>query len=387
MENSDSFCILPWVHLHADTSGKIKSCCNANITFGNLSTHSWEEIWKGEKAEAFREKLISGEKDKRCSNCFNVEASGKKSIRQISNEKYKDYIDAFPEKPIYLDIRFSNICNFKCRTCWHGASSKWFEDAKVLKNTAGKEAIISLEQKSPGFIDDIIELIPDMEEIYFAGGEPFLMKEHFEIINALIKAKNFDIKVRYNTNLSTFKYKESALFDSLKKFSDITFGISVDGIHAKGEYIRKGQNWEDLITNCFRLKNEIPQAKLEIHPTVSVFNILEIGSIHQYFVNEGIIKINDIYLNFLERPDYYNVKILTKEAKSTITLTLEKHIEWIEGKSGDAEQFINLIDYLIKEDWSHKIPFFLNETNKLDKIREESFARSFPELNHLLMRQ
>jgi len=152
---------MPWLHLYIDTGGKAKACCNTSITYGSVRNQTVKDIWNGERINEFRTNLLNGEIDKRCAICFNKEAAGKSSIRTETLAKYKSLIPAVLDndkslKPIYLDIRFSNVCNLKCRTCWHGASSSWFEEAKVLKNNLGNKAIIKATTNNQELIKEVI---------------------------------------------------------------------------------------------------------------------------------------------------------------------------------------------------------------------------------------
>ena len=211
-ELEDSFCLMPWVHLYVGTNGKANACCNTSITYGSVRNQPIDSIWNGDKINQFRKQLLEGVKDKRCSICYNKEAAGKASIRTETLVKFKRHIPIALEnktltKPVYLDIRYSNVCNLKCRTCWHGASSSWFEDAKVLKTNFGDKAIIKATTKNTKLIEDIVTYSDELEEVYFAGGEPLLMEEHYEFLDLLIEKKSFNTRIRYNTNLTQLKLK------------------------------------------------------------------------------------------------------------------------------------------------------------------------------------
>lgn len=329
---------MPWLHLYVDTGGKAKACCNTSITYGSVRNQAVEEIWNGDKINSFREKLLKGEKDKRCAICYNKEAAGKSSIRTETLEKYRSIIPAVLKnekslKPIYLDIRFSNVCNLKCRTCWHGASSSWFEDAKVLKNNFGDKAIIKATTNNQKLIGDLISYSDSIEEIYFAGGEPLLMEEHYALLDELLEKKETKTLIRYNTNLSQLKLKNNFAIDYWKQFENVQLSVSIDGVGEEVELIRKGLKWKVFIANLKLVKNKCPHVKIEIAPTVSVFNVFTLSNLHQYFYNKGLIKsVNDIYLNLLERPNYYNIQVLPEEKKRIVQTILEGHILWVKKK-------------------------------------------------------
>ncbi|MEO9966598.1 MAG: twitch domain-containing radical SAM protein [Reichenbachiella sp.] len=387
---------MPWLHLYIDTNGMVKACCNANITFGNINTQSVEEIWNGEPIRQFRRLMLEGRKDRRCATCFQKEEAGKSSMRLETLEKFDHKLDWVGQthesgfsknsKPIYFDIRFNNLCNLRCRTCWHGASSSWFEEAKLLNTNLGQQAIIQATTDNMSLIGQLLKNPNEIEEIYFAGGEPLMMNEHYEVLDQLIQTSCTSVHLSYNTNLSTLKLKSRSVLDLWEKFEHLTISVSIDGLHDQAEYIRKGLKWDLFIDNMSTIKARLPHAKLEIAPTISVFNIIGLGDLHQYFVNEGLIGADSIYLNVLSRPDYYNIKILTESLKHQAEANIRRHLEWLKPLSISENlisEFESVIQYMNHEDWSKKITQLKTHIQTLDQMRSEQFKVVFPALNSL----
>lgn len=379
----DNFCLMPWLHLYIGTDGKANACCNAPVTYGSIRSQTIKEIWEGEKINTFRKNLLNGEKDKRCSICYNKEAAGKSSIRTETLAKFQSHIPTILKgekltKPVYLDIRFSNVCNLKCRTCWHGASSSWFEDAKVLKTNLGEKAILKATTNNSELIDEVIEYSEELEEIYFAGGEPLLMEEHFELLDKIIKQKSFSTRIRYNTNLSVLKLKEKSVIDYWKQLKNVHLSISIDEKEDRVEVIRKGLKWAKLIENIKTIQKECPHVKIEIAPTISVFNIFTIGQLHQYFYTEKLIPtVNSIYLNLLERPNYYNIQLLPLVDKEMVKLSIEKHIEWLKEKNSNnhiIEEFQSILSYLFAKEDHKSMALFNLKNQALNQLRNEELT-------------
>jgi radical SAM protein with 4Fe4S-binding SPASM domain len=146
LEQSKTFCIMPWVHFHVTQYGTVTPCCQApwqeEQAFGNINKESINEIWQGEKIKQFRRTILAGKADKRCESCFKREKEGFTSLRKITNHKYKHKFDLAlntnklgeigSTPPVYFDIRFSNVCNLRCRICGPWSSSSWFSDAVKL---------------------------------------------------------------------------------------------------------------------------------------------------------------------------------------------------------------------------------------------------------------
>jgi sulfatase maturation enzyme AslB (radical SAM superfamily) len=383
---------MPWIHLYIDTKGLVKACCNANITFGNINNQSIDEIWNGEKIKQFRSQLLKDVQDKRCEFCYTNERSGKSSVRLETLGKYHHHIElvnttdgegnAPQSKPLYFDIRFNNLCNFKCRTCWHGASSSWFDEAKKMKTNYGGKAVISATNDNENMIDNLVSFSPEIEEIYFAGGEPLMMEDHYYLLQRLLQKGKKEVLLRYNTNLSTLKLKAHSAIYYWREFKQVRLSVSIDAMGTQGEYIRKGLNWDKFLKNMIVIKTELPHVHLEIAPTVSAFSIFTLASMHRFFVENKIVAIDGIYLNMLDRPDYYHIRILPIGFKNTIVAKLESHLTWLDEQSASSRvrsEFEAIIHLLVSEDWSHLWPVFQKHTKLIDFSRNENFEKVFPD--------
>lgn len=382
-ELKDNLCLMPWLHLYVGTDGKANACCNAPITYGSVRNETVKNIWEGEKINTFRAQLLKGEKDKRCAICYNKEAAGKSSIRTETLAKFEEHIPKILAgdqltKPVYLDIRFSNVCNLKCRTCWHGASSSWFEDAKALKTNFGDKAIIKATTNNPKLIHETIAYSDELEEIYFAGGEPLLMEEHYELLDEIIAKKSFSTRIRYNTNLSKLQLKDKSAIEYWKQLKNVHLSISIDDKEERVEVIRKGLKWDTLIENIKTIQKECPHVVIEIAPTISVFNIFTVAELHRYFYEEQLIpSINSIYINLLERPNYYNIQILPKEEKLKAQLVLENHIDWLgtlKAETALINEFKAIVNYLFLKEDSKGLSQFRKQTERLNALRNDSIS-------------
>ena len=116
-------------------------------------------------------------------------------------------------KPISFDYRISNLCNFKCMTCTPVYSSSLSEDYKKVHPISSMNAGFSFPGKTE---DDVFEQIlphlPYVKEIYFAGGEPMMQKEHYMVLEKLIEM-NLKPIIRYNTNFSRLSLGKYNVFD------------------------------------------------------------------------------------------------------------------------------------------------------------------------------
>ena len=367
------FCLMPFIHYHVGNSGYVKACCVANINYGNCNTQAFNEIWQGDAINKLRTKFLLGESDPRCAVCLNIEKAGGKSIRQETHEKFKWDKELNP-LPIYFDIRFSNACNFACRTCWHGASSAWFPEANKLKRTAGSTALIQNITDFENFITETGESLLQAEEIYFAGGEPLINEQHYALLEYLIENKHTKLRLRYNTNFSILQFNGHNILDYWKQFEHVEILASVDAHKNLGGYIRKGFKWENFLKNRDAIRS-LPHIKFKLAPTISVLSIDNLPELYQTCVDLNLIHKEDFYINILERPYYYNTKAIPKPIKERIAEKYENFYHWAdknEVPQSVLKQFQECIAYMQNEDLNKHWKKFIEETELFDKMREES---------------
>ncbi|UTW65926.1 twitch domain-containing radical SAM protein [bacterium SCSIO 12643] len=372
MENSKPYCLMPWIHFHVGDNGLAKACCVANIPFGNINTSPFEDIWNGESIQKLRSRFLNGEPDKRCAQCVNLEAAGGKSIRQETYEKFAHLdISLDSPVPIYFDIRFSNVCNLKCRTCWHGASSSWFEDAKKLKTQKGQKAVIQNIQDFHRFIAELGTYLRNAKEIYFAGGEPLVTEEHYLLLNWLIEQRQTKVKLRYNTNFTFLKYKQHDVLELWQNFESVEVMASLDAIGPLSTYIRSGSKWNKVIQNFNRIQS-IPNIQFKISPTISVLNIQSITDLISYTLDNHMISEKGLYINILERPIHYNIQILPHSKKEQIDQKIKTYISSLSSKR-IQDQLQEILQYMWAQDLSTHWEKFHLQNGKIDHIREETF--------------
>jgi len=376
MNKNLPYCLMPWIHLHIGDQGKARACCVANIPFGDINSDRLEDIWNGAAINQLRDKFANGIPDKRCAQCIHVEQAGGKSMRLETQEKYQDTDWNSQALPFYFDIRFSNVCNFRCRTCWHGASSKWFQEAKILGRNVGEKAIIKNIQDFDQFIEKCGPALQKAKEIYIAGGEPLVTEEHYLLLDWLIANGNTDLLLRYNTNFSKLNFKHWDVLNLWAKFSNIELMASLDARGKLGEYIRKEMDWSVILMNREMIKS-LPNIRFKVSPTVSVLNMEQLPEFYKELVQSEFILPEEIYINILERPNYYNIQIFPTDRKRTINLAFKSFFLWMEEFGIPKEikaKFQVCLDYMNGKDESRFWQRFLDETGRLDEVRGEMWT-------------
>jgi radical SAM protein with 4Fe4S-binding SPASM domain len=405
LTESKSFCMLPWVHQHAYPDGRVYPCCFAEYSHpvGNLKKNTMREVWNQEDYKEIRRLMLEDKPVKQCTKCYEQEGNGFSSMRYDANRNYGHNISdvdktspdgTHPEFKIrYWDVRFSNLCNFRCRTCSPVFSSNWYNDHVKLYNKIPDVNGVDLARveyaagNEEHMITQMEEHIPYLEQVYFAGGEPLIMKEHYVLLEKLIEAGRTDVCIQYNTNFSELAFKDKHVFEYWKHFRTVGVGASLDGSGARAELMRKGTDWKQAVRNRERMLEEVPHIDFYIAATISAMNVLHVLDFHKEWVELGFIKPKDFNVNICQSPDWYRIDLFPQEFKEkVIKPAYERHIEWLEPLDTlkrATTGFKGAINFLMANDGSNHLDKFKNEIALLDNLRGENFWNTFPELGEI----
>jgi organic radical activating enzyme len=367
---------------------------------GNCKDNTLKEIWNSEEQRKLRQDMLTETPNPACGRCYEQEESGFFSGRKSANKHHGHHIarvDATQEngyveqfEMTYWDIRFSNLCNLKCRSCGHIFSSSWYQDQAKLAGDdwAKNNRVLNIAGRNE--TDMWQQLLPHLdyvEQIYFAGGEPLMMEEHYLILEELERRGRFDVRLIYNTNFTHTKLKKRSVFDYWRKFSSVAVGASLDAQGPRAEYIRKGTDWATVEHNRQEMMSICPDVDFYISPTLSIMNALHLPEFHRAWVNAGLLKPQDLNVNILQDPAHYRIDIATPEYKKILQEKFEAHLEWLrplDHLNRATVGFESAITFMNATDNQHLLPNFWNKTRQLDKIRQESWQDVIPELDALL---
>ena len=396
LKESKTFCIYPWIHLHAYPTGEAYPCCHAEMkpgVVGNCRTQTLEQIWHGEPMQRLRSDMLNEHEHPACTRCYEQEKSGFFSGRRSANKHHGHHIKKLAENPFeitYWDIRFSNLCNLKCRSCGHIFSSQWYQDQARLAGGDWKERNIVLNYAGRTETDMWEQLEPHLdyvEQIYFAGGEPLLMEEHYRILDELERRGRFDVRLIYNTNFTHTDLKGRLVFDYWKKFDSVAVGASLDAMDGRAEYIRKGTEWSKVVENRKQMLKICPEVDFYISPTLSIMNALHLPQFHRAWVQQGLIRPQDLNVNILQDPAYLRIDIAPTDYKCQLESGYWSHIQWLK-QVGDplgraTQGFESAIQFMNATDNTNLIDTFWRKAHDLDSIRNENILAVLPELKAL----
>jgi len=240
---------------------------------------------------------------------------------------------------------------------------------------AGKTEIDMWEQLLPHI--DYVELI------YFAGGEPLMMDEHYRILDELERRKRFDVVLLYNTNFTQTKLKDRSVFDYWRKFKKVAVGASLDAMGPRAEHIRNGTKWQQVVANRRRMLEICPEVDFYISPTLSIMNALHLPDFHRSWVDQGLLRPQDLNVNILQGPAHYRIDIANAEYKKHLCEKYHKHLEWLrplDHLKRATTGFEAAIQFMMATDNSHLIKTFWSNTRQLDGIRNQKTLDVLPEL-------
>lgn len=389
-----SFCFSPWAHLEISSQGEFKPCCvyresikDSDGRVFNINDDSIETVYTSHYLTDLRKQFINGERPSGCSHCWLAEQHNVKSNRHWTTSYLgvaaqtlqieQDSIDNI----ISLDIKLGNLCNFKCRICTPGYSSRIAEEqANHFKTVIDLK---TLNQKGQWVNHSEIwkmlgTLGSQLINIDFYGGEPFLIKQHEVFLNYLIDQNHASkIRLHYNSNGSVYP---SHLFEKWKCFKQVDIAFSIDNIGQRFE-LERGGDWQKVQQNLDQfLASKLPNMELNVFTTINVQNVYYLEELIDWFETKNF---NSLFFNLLERPKFLSISSMNDELSRAIIdrlcligqTKIEKYnlntfIEMIKQNKNSSDMIDELREYMLK----------------LDNIRNQNFKHTHSEIANIIYR-
>lgn len=400
---SKTFCSLPWIHLATHPHGGVTLCCiadhtnsesraknfdeNGNPIWLTLGKDSIDDIMNSDYYKQTRLQMLNGEVPKACERCFIEEQNGIRSKRLEENENYKDFTienaksitdDSGKIKvPMkFVELRLGNLCNVKCRSCNPASSTKWVKEYKELeKNFDFVTSYRWVDDfswiENDKFWDDLFDNSDELEMIYINGGEPTLVKKHWEYLDKLVEkdmAKN--ISLWYSINMTNLPPKT---FDVWKKFKNVRISCSIDDIGARNLYLRYPTKWDSVLKNLNLLLGE-KYLDVSVCQTISFLNVFYMDEFYDYFHNHRKLHVHQ---NMVYDPEFLSPWILPLKIKQDIVDRCEKVM--------DKSDFDIFKSYMMNNKSNEKLLQQGIEYNEyLDTTRKENMRETFKELFEVL---
>ena len=391
------FCPAPWSHLYY----QMNSPSPCHIIRNNQLNMTVEEYHNSDWLKEIKTDMVEGRVPKACSNCKAKEDLGLKSTRgamwkyygigpepEYENMWFYNKFDVdTPSHIRRLELRFSNLCNMKCRMCDETSSSEWALEKKKynlapsivnnidgLQDTNSSHVIRITEDKIDALKN--VELLTHLVRVCFTGGEPLLIKEYYDYMDFLIDSGlNKQTDIELFTNCSVY----NPLFvDRLNKFKHVELTMSLDGVGKTAEYIRHGMPWSTIQKNVLKFNSLPKPIKIYVNVAISAYTLLDVSSLAKFLMelyetNPTIgIKCYTVLmmgLRFQCAPNHLQKVMLEQLNEAIDTLTVPNFDIF-------RNELINLRTELLT--WKEiRVNTFYDFTKQYDEIRNESFEETF----------
>jgi len=442
------FCPVPWSYLALKNNGDFRVCCHANTSNDrgllrkeddskfNIATDKIQDARQSKLMNEVRLSMLNNVEHATCVRCDKEDLAGMHSRRQYEKERAQDVtlekalevtnadgsIDTQKMAVRFMDLRFGNRCNLKCRMCGPTDSELWYDDhvnlwdqttfneggeqVQLIQNAKGKW---TADTKKYNWIDEdhswdqIKSNLNELEYIYIVGGEPLLVSGHVEVLKECIeRGLASKITLEYNTNLTLLP---DDVLELWKQFKIVRVGISIDGVKEVNDYIRSPSKWGQIEFNLNKLMSHNTKLNFEVwfSLTYQAYNAYHLITVLEWIKNEfvlsdkpGFSKIS-LKTHPLHKPEHLSVKILPENNKAELIQQYCDYIQKLKNEQNlistprfekflkSTEKTLNSnIAFIKNEDLSIHLDTFLRFTKDLDKMRSENIEKVIPEIGRLI---
>ena len=335
MNKPESLCLAPWTHTYLSPQTERRMCCASREPAQNFEQYidtaggtgryipiTLEQHWNSEHMRSVRRRMMAGETLPECEVC---------NDKLLNTSVYRTYFDhLFGHKiaevynntlpdgsttmvPVSWDYRFSNLCNFRCRTCGDMLSSAWETEQKThdmvdFTNSKNNWMVPAIRREISRYQDTQIESEfssaveqHQVEEVYWVGGEPLMYEQHWLYMKRIVELGDGPrLYARYNTNLSRVEYKGISLYrDILSHIRDWQICASLDGTNQIGEYIRTGLDYEQFIRNFEHgLEYATNPRQMRLDFTLTLPGMFETGAMEKLSQKYGVQLLAKVIFSF-----------------------------------------------------------------------------------------
>ena len=393
-------CVLPWVSLETSPIGTVRPCCLAEQEITNdtgqkfhLTQNTLSDIQHSAYMQDLRQQFLRGERPATCRKCWREEDAGRTSKRMHTLERLRHLLPAASwtedARPLmFLDLKLGNICNLKCRICGSWSSSTFAaEEVSHLPDGVDRRRSHHYNmmrqgawpRQSPGFWQDLEQISNDIRYIEFTGGEPFMINEHFDLLQRLVdQGLAANIELHYNTNGTIVPDRGP---DIWRHFRVVEVAFSIDDVGDRFEYQRSNARWAEVQANInwFRsLRDRLSCIQLQVCSTVNVFNVMYLGELAQWNRNQAF---DFVYWNMLHEPSYLSIASLPRAVK----LRIQHVLRDCEVVPEDRAEFQRIEEFMM-QGWSHDTAQELRQhIRELDQRRGQNLELVAPELADVIV--
>ena len=378
---------MPFVHAFV-TPNIISPCCAYT---GDLKFNSKDQYWQSEQLRQIQDNMLNDVRDKGCQICWKKEDRGYSSLRQHSNEIYKEHIEAVKKQsvaswPFYIDLRLGNLCNLKCRMC----VSEWSSQiaGEILENPQ-EDWIDTPQQKIIELDDDTWNVLhkwmPFVRRVFMTGGEPTIIKKNLEYIDKIVASGHSkDVELIFTTNATNIN---QAFKEVGKEFKSVSYNVSIDAVGDLARYIRYPSDWDTIDKNLKNIGEGV-----SFNTTIQWLNMTRLDDIFNYIQHCGI-DFGGVWFQLVTDPHYldpiYAPRFMKEKCISDITnflnssfLKQEKYSNILYGELKKSLEQTKT--YLTKNlDNVKYTKEFLMRMEILDRLRGQNLFQVLPEFKQI----
>jgi len=391
----DKFCVLPWISLEASPIGTVRPCCLADdeIVDNNgskfkLLNSTFADIQSSKHMRSLRQEFLAGKQPATCRRCWAEEDAGRTSKRMHTLNRLK-HMGISPEwaedaKPLmFLDLKLGNICNLKCRICGSWSSSQFAaEELKYVQDKKNSFHYTMLQdgawpRENSQFWAELDRSLNDIRYLEFTGGEPFLIQEHFDLLQTLVnQGVAHQVEIHYNTNGTQYPEHAEQIW---RHFKHVEIAFSIDDVGDRFEYQRTNAVWTEVVDNIERfrqMRKRNDNITLQVCCTVNIFNVLYLADVAAWIDQQGF---DFVYWNMLHDAPWLSIAHLPAPVKMAIAdhLNTQSFRPEYQAEIQKIVEFMNLGTSTDGKD-------LIKNIQQLDSRRNESLKLVAPELTKIL---
>lgn len=388
-------CLYPFTNLTVQVDGTAAPCCKYNLNQedmsvreNNLRENNLEELFFQPAMENLRKRFLSGEEPEGCRACWDEEAAGIESMRQsrewYSSQKYLSPEDDHFENPRIrtLDLKFSTLCNLKCRICGPYLSSTWLKEA-VDVGWMDRHLSYAFSRNSERKFDKVSQnleifkrILPSINVIDFHGGEPLMQPEHRMLLDIIDQSPISDgLTLVYNTNGTQH---DPRFVSTWNKVPLVILNFSIDDLFRRFEYQRYPAKWDEVMVNIKKYQEMTNgNVRKRLCTTVSLYNIFYLDE----FINHNMTTTKmPILLNMLHYPEIMHIKNLPLPMKLLVSHKLRSISEEALSYLSKESPITSVISYMMNTQGDPTaLKRFMKVTETHDRYRGDKFSDVFPE--------
>lgn len=357
----DKFCVLPWISLETSPIGTVRPCClaeeeitdDAGLKF-DLNKASFNGIQNSGYMQDLRQQFLDKKQPQTCRKCWREERAGRTSKRLHTLDRLKHMI---PDQPwtadarplMFLDLKLGNICNLKCRICGSWSSSTFAtEELANLGADQDRKSNHHYQMLRAGawprenvtFWHEIDQVIDQIRYIEFTGGEPFMIQEHFDLLQRLVeRGIAGNIEIHYNTNGTQYPSHAEQIW---QHFKTVEIAFSIDDIGPRFEYQRTNAVWSEVVGNIQKfvdMRDRCSNLQLQVCSTVNVFNVLYLEELARWIDTQTF---DFVYWNMMHEAYYFSINTLPESAKQHI----ESRLRSAQVSERHRQEFVRIVDFM-----------------------------------------